>query len=63
MAQKDPLKIIKEHRNKGYIVEISMDSVHSSYSVSMFTPKDVKKFSIPLSAIPIQQLHNAVRGL
>ena len=63
MPPKNPLKVIKEYRDKGYVIEISMDSVRSSYSVNMFTPKDVRKFTVPFNKVNIELLHNAVRGL
>lgn len=63
MPPKNPLKVIKEYRDKGYVIEVSMDSVRSSYSVNMFTPKDYRKFTVPFTKVKIEQLHNAIRGL
>lgn len=63
MPPKNPLKVIKEYRDKGYVIEISMDSVRSSYTVNMSTPKDVRKFTVPFSKVKIELLHNAVRGI
>jgi hypothetical protein len=63
MPPKNPLKTIKEYRDKGYVIEVSMDSVRTSYTVNMFTPKDVRKFTVPFSKVQLHDLHNAVRGL
>lgn len=63
MPPKNPLKVIKEYRDKGYVIEVSMDSVRTSYTVNMFTLKDVKKFTVPFSKVEPHALHNAVRGL
>ena len=63
MPPENPLKVIKEYRAKGYVIEVSMDSVRSSYSVNMFTPKDFRKFTVPFNKVKIELLHNAVRGL
>lgn len=60
---KDPVKTIREYRKKGYIVELSVDSLRSTYAINVTAPNDIQRFTIPIEKYSIQTLHNAVRGL
>ena len=59
----DPVKLIKEYRKKGYIIELSVDSARPVYSIYMTATNDVQRLSVPIDKVSFQSLHNAVRGL
>jgi len=59
----DPIKTIREYRKKGYLVELSVDSLRSTYSINASTPNDIQRFTIPVEKYAIKTLHDAVRGL
>jgi hypothetical protein len=63
MMDKDPIKTIQEYREKGYVIELSVDSMRSVYAINMSSPNDLKKFTVPINKYPILSLHNAVRGI
>ena len=63
MTTADPVKTIKEYKEKGYTIELSVDSMRNTYAVKMMTQHDVRRFTIPIKNMPIQLLHDALRGL
>lgn len=60
---KDPLKAIRAYKEQGYRIELQVDSVRDSYTIHVVDQKTFRKFQIPLKDIPIQKLHDALRGL
>lgn len=56
----NPIKVIKEFRKMGYTAELSLDSARSFYTINLTSQNDVKRLTIPMSSVSIQELHAAI---
>lgn len=58
----DVIKVIKQHRKKGYTIKVIVESTRKGYDVQMSTQSEVKRIGVS-GDVSATELLNAVRGI